>query len=66
MIPPGGANSAPAVVTGPAGHPVVRGRGIREPSHGTVARDPLLVGEQGEAPGPRKLPGAHDEPRPAG
>nr|XP_042097507.1 PI-PLC X domain-containing protein 1 isoform X1 [Ovis aries] len=60
----GGADSAPAVVTGPAGHPVVRGRGGREPARGAVARDPLLVGEQGEAPGPRPLPGAHEELRP--
>ena len=60
ILPTGGANSVPAVVPGPAGHPVIQGRGIHESACRTVARYPLLVGEPGEAPRPRPLPGAHE------
>lgn len=64
ILPLGGADSAPAVVPGPAGHPVVQGRGIRESACRTVARYPLPVGEPGEAQRPRPPPGAHEELQP--
>ena len=64
ILPLGGADSAPAVVPRPAGHPVVQGRGIHESACRTVARYPLLVGEPGEALRPRPVPGAHEELQP--
>ena len=64
ILPLGGADSAPAVVPGPAGHPVVQGRGIHESACRTVAWYPLLVGEPGEALRPRPVPGAHEELKP--
>ena len=58
---PGGADSAPVVVPGPAGHPVIQGHDFHESACRTVAWYPLLVGEPGEAPRPHPLPGAHEE-----
>ena len=54
----------PAVVPGPAGPPAVQGRGDHESACRTVAQYPPLVGEPGEAPRPRPLPGAHEELQP--
>ena len=61
---PEGANSAPAVVPGPAGHPVIQGQDIHESACRTVAQYPLLVGEPGGAPRLRPLPGVHEELQP--